>query len=93
LCLLIATLSKFWRPFPLILMGSTATSAGFLAFLFPETTGDRLPEIVEDALNLGKNFKSNWCGCKKMKRSDDDSEFKTNQDTNSTTSTDISKSI
>jgi hypothetical protein len=89
--------SKFWRPFPLVLMGATATSAGLLALLFPETTGDRLPENMEDALNLGKNYKGSLFGCRKVKRQDGydpSSEVKTSQEYDShSASTDLSKSI
>jgi len=52
----------------MIIMGSVATLAGFLAFLFPETTGEKLPETIEDALNLGKNYQKNLCGCRKIRR-------------------------
>ena len=59
------SLSRIWKPFPMIIMGSFATTAGCLAFLFPETTGEKLPETIEDALKLGKNYNKNLCGCRK----------------------------
>jgi len=80
---------------------TNSTTAGCLAFLFPETTGEKLsgvnfinilsshfcmkfvqsqtvsreklfkllmkltPESIEDALNQGKNYNKNLCGCRK----------------------------
>ncbi len=63
------SLSRIWKPFPMIIMGTIATLAGCLAFLFPETNGEKLPESIEDALNLGKNSDRNLCGCKKRQSS------------------------
>ena len=33
--------------------GSVCNRVGVLACLFPDTTGKKLPETIEDALNLG----------------------------------------
>jgi hypothetical protein len=51
----------------MVIMGSFATLAGLLAYLFPETTGEKLPETIEEALNVGKHSSRNICGCRKKK--------------------------
>jgi len=52
--LLLDNLKVFWLPAPVFIMGVIATVAGGLAVLFPETLGRRLPETMEEALNIGK---------------------------------------
>ena len=59
------SLNRVWKPFPMVIMGSFATLSGGLAFLFPETTGEKLPETIEDALHIGKKCDLNLCGCGK----------------------------
>ena len=41
----------------------TILQAGFLATLFPETLGQRLPEDMEDALNIGVDNTRGLCTC------------------------------
>eukprot|EP00095_Tigriopus_kingsejongensis_P000969 maker-scaffold83_size396513-snap-gene-2.32 protein:Tk00969 transcript:maker-scaffold83_size396513-snap-gene-2.32-mRNA-1 annotation:"PREDICTED: uncharacterized protein LOC103466540" len=60
---LIILLKTFWAPLPLIVMGIVAIIAGGLAILFPETAGDRLPETMEDAINVGKHNKRKLTTC------------------------------
>lgn len=63
--LLMGGLSRFWKPFPMVIMGCVATAAGLMALSFPETTGEKLPETMDDALKLGQNSNRTLCGCKK----------------------------
>jgi len=56
--LLLDNLKVFWLPAPVFIMGVIATVAGGLAVLFPETLGRRLPETMEEALNIGKEGNS-----------------------------------
>ena len=50
----IASLSAVWRPLPMTIFGVIGVTAGLLAFIFPETTGKKLPETMEEALHIGK---------------------------------------
>jgi len=51
----IASLSSVYTPLPLIIMGSGSLVGGILVYLFlPETLGKKLPESMDDALQLGK---------------------------------------
>ena len=36
-------LAQFWKPLPMVVMGSVAVAAGALAVFFPETVGEQLP--------------------------------------------------
>ena len=65
LSLLMGSLSQTWKPFPMVIMGSFATLSGILAYLFPETTGERLPETMDDAIRIGQFSDRNLCGCRK----------------------------
>ena len=42
---------------------TTILQAGFMATLFPETLGQRLPEDMEDALNIGVDNTRGLCTC------------------------------
>jgi len=56
----IAGLSSVWPPLPLIIMGSGALVGGVLVFMFlPETLGKRLPDTMQEALNLGNKSSYN----------------------------------
>ncbi len=46
-------LSHYWPPLILIIFGTIASIAGFLALKFPETKGQQLPESIKEAKNLG----------------------------------------
>ena len=52
--LVIAPLDRIWKPLPMTIMGSVAVIAGLFAVSFPETTGEKMPETIEEALNIGK---------------------------------------
>ena len=66
--LILLGLKKYWLGLPFILIGIPAILAGLLAFAVPETTGCKLPESVDEALELGKNYKFHpWCGRNKSK--------------------------
>lgn len=45
--------ASIWEPLPLVLFGGTAISSGFLILHFPETLNTKLPDTVDEALNLG----------------------------------------
>ena len=55
-------LDKIWPPLVFVIFGSVALTAGVFAFRFPETTNDKLPETMTDAINLGKNVRRNKFG-------------------------------
>lgn len=62
--LLVDAMADIWGPLPMVLMGSIAVFAGFVAALLPETAGLPLPETVEDALAISeKNAKRGFCTC------------------------------
>ena len=62
IALLMEGLSNIWEPFPMIIFGAVALTAGILGFHFPETRGDKLPENMDDAMHLGQNVKRNKYG-------------------------------
>ncbi|XP_030828463.1 organic cation transporter protein [Strongylocentrotus purpuratus] len=49
----ILTLDKLWAPLPLVIFGSLAVIAGFLAFFLPETRGFALPETRLEGEDIG----------------------------------------
>ena len=53
------------KPAPFIIMGIVACVAGGLALFFPETVGSKLPETMDDAINIGKDSKRGICTCVK----------------------------
>ena len=55
-------LDAIWPPLVFVIFGAVATTAGILAFRFPETTNDKLPETMDEAMNLGKNITRNKLG-------------------------------
>jgi hypothetical protein len=61
--LLLDLTKVFWLPAPVFIMGVIATVAGCLATLFPETLGQKLPEDMEDALNIGVDNTRGLCTC------------------------------
>ena len=63
MAILIGLLSSFWQPAPMLLMGIMAVIAGTLALLLPETVGNKLPEKMEDAINIGKDNDRRMCTC------------------------------
>ena len=49
----IAMLSTVWDPLPLLVMGTGSFIGGILVFIFlPETLGKKLPDSMQEALNL-----------------------------------------
>ena len=52
--LVIAPLDRIWKPLPMTIMGSVAVIAGLFAVSFPETTGEKMPETIDEALDIGK---------------------------------------
>lgn len=71
MAILIGLLSSFWQPAPMLTMGVMAVVAGSLALLLPETVGNKLPERMEDAINVGKNTNRGICTCICPKSIDD----------------------
>jgi OCT family organic cation transporter-like MFS transporter 4/5 len=53
--ILIGLLANYWGPAPMVIMGIVAVVAGLAATLFPETVGTKLPETMDEAINIGKN--------------------------------------
>ena len=60
---LLSLLAQFWRPAPVFIMGCVATAAGGLAFLFPETVGQKLPDTMTDAIKIGQDASRGACSC------------------------------
>ena len=60
-------LNVYWKPLPFVLVGMCGVVAGLLGTALPETTGEKLPESIEEALNVGKNYKRQPC-CGKRNR-------------------------
>lgn len=52
-------LKRFEKFLPLLVFGSFAFISGLLAFTLPETLGQKLPDTIEEAENIGKNRSSN----------------------------------
>ncbi|GJQ86218.1 hypothetical protein Trydic_g8919 [Trypoxylus dichotomus] len=50
-------LSALWTPLPLVLFSGMSAIAGFLTLLFPETLNTKLPDTIEEAVNIGKEEK------------------------------------
>ena len=52
-------LAEYYLPAPMLIMGVAALVSGLLVYFLPETVGNRLPETMEEALNIGckKEFK------------------------------------
>ena len=63
MAILIGLLSSFWQPAPMLIMGIMAVVAGTLAIFLPETVGNKLPETMDDAINIGKNTNRGICTC------------------------------
>ena len=74
-------LRQYWEPLPFMLLGGQAVIAGILALTFPETTGCKLPETIDDALtNVGKEPKFRpWCAWDN--KSDEEEEHEMNHNT------------
>lgn len=60
--LLMESLGDIWKPMPMVIFGAVAFIATVLGFKFPETRADKIPETMDEAMNLGKNVKRNWYG-------------------------------
>ncbi|GJQ86217.1 hypothetical protein Trydic_g8918 [Trypoxylus dichotomus] len=50
-------LGALWTPLPLVLFSGMSAIAGFLALFFPETLNTKLPDTIEEAVNIGKEKK------------------------------------
>ena len=46
----------------MVTFGAMGIVAGLLAFRFPETRNDKLPDTIQEAMNLGRNVKRNKFG-------------------------------
>ena len=60
---LVGLLAPFWFPAPMVVMGIVAVIAGALALKLPETVGNKLPETMDEAINIGKDSKRGICKC------------------------------
>ena len=64
LALLVQLLSQYYLPAPMLILGIIALVAGVLAFFLPETVGNKLPETMGDAINVGRSNDSRGiCTC------------------------------
>ena len=61
--LVLLGLKKYWVGLPFILFGVPSLVASLLALFFPETTGSKLPETIQESLDLDKNKPKYhpWC--------------------------------
>ena len=55
LALLLQELSAFYKPAPMVILGTVALVAGVMALYLPETAGNKLPETMEDAKKSDKS--------------------------------------
>ena len=61
--IMIGLLGTYWTSAPMLFMGIVAVSAGTLALMLPETVGNKLPETMDNAINIGKNSNRGMCTC------------------------------
>ncbi|CAH0552808.1 unnamed protein product [Brassicogethes aeneus] len=47
-------LAQIWKPLPLVMFSSMSLIAGLLTLLFPETHNTKLPDTMEEAIEIGK---------------------------------------
>ncbi|XP_063909141.1 solute carrier family 22 member 3-like isoform X1 [Zophobas morio] len=52
-------LAQIWDPLPILLFTGMATIAGLLTLLFPETLNIKLPDTIDEAVNIGKKKTDN----------------------------------
>ena len=60
---LVGLLAVYWGPSPMVVMGIVAIIAGLSALKLPETVGNKLPETMDEAINIGKDSKRGICTC------------------------------
>lgn len=72
--LLLEGLRTIYVPLPMLIMGTIAALAGVLAIFFPETTGQKLPMTMDEAIDIGKNSRFKFGSCHNNVNSDDDDE-------------------
>ena len=61
---MVGLLAPFWFPAPMVVMGIVAIIAGLSALKLPETVGNKLPETMDEAMNIGKDSnKRGICTC------------------------------
>lgn len=64
LAIVLQLLSSYYLPAPMLIMGIVSLVAGILALFFPETVGSKLPETIEEAINIGEtNSSRKICTC------------------------------
>ncbi|KAB7497308.1 Organic cation transporter protein [Armadillidium nasatum] len=77
---LAASLSKFYRPLPLLIFGVLSFISGLLIFLLPETLGYDLPQTLEECENFGRNNENKsaikFNCCLPLKREQGETEMK-----------------
>ena len=62
--MLLDLLKVYWPSAPVFIMGICATLAGGLALFFPETSGEKLPDTMEEAARMGREGKRGLCSCR-----------------------------
>lgn len=60
---LVGLLADYWGPGPMVIMGIVAIIAGIAALKLPETVGNKLPETMEEAIEIGTKDKRGICTC------------------------------
>jgi OCT family organic cation transporter-like MFS transporter 4/5 len=50
----IPLLNVYMESLPLLIFGTSAFIGGLITFLLPETFGNRLPDTIEEAENIGR---------------------------------------
>ena len=60
---MVGLLAVYWGPAPMVVMGIVAIIAGLSALKLPETVGNKLPETMDEAINIGKDSKRGICTC------------------------------
>ena len=67
IAILMENLKEFWPPMSMVIFGTVSIIAAVLAFKFPETRNDKLPESIDEALKLGQNVRRTQFGLVKRK--------------------------
>jgi hypothetical protein len=47
----------------MLILGVSAVVGGLIALFFPETVGHKLPQTMEEALELGRDSRRGICTC------------------------------
>ena len=62
IAILMQNLKEIWPPMTMVIFGTLTGIAAILAFKLPETRNNKLPESIEEALELGQSVRRNKFG-------------------------------